>query len=234
MSSSSHTPQKTPWVKVTVSSSEENLEMERLIDTGTPTRTDQVVLEEEPTAQATIVCEKENKEQNDVKTEGPHVVERHEDYPKAIVAASATAGGVLGCLVGGIGCAVVGAFGSAFAAKHKAGSCVGDCARAMGEVAIAVQEKAVALDEKHHIVTATKKAAGESWDQAQAIDNQYRVAEKGKNCILATGKAAMDFTVRHRLVERSAEAAGRGLTYVGSKIVVTAEDETNKSVSTQK
>jgi hypothetical protein len=117
--------------------------------------------------------------------------------------------------LGGIVCAVMGAYGSAYAAKHKAGSCVGDCARAMGEVAITVQEKAVQLDEKHHIVTSTRKAAGQTWKNARAMDSEYRVAETSKNCLVTTGKTAVDFITCHRLVERSTEASGSGLAYVG-------------------
>ena len=151
----------------------------------------------------------------------PHEMEREEreEYPQAVVAASATAGGILGCLLGGIGCAIVGGLGSAYAAKHKGGTCVGDFARAMGEVALTAREKAIALDGKHHIVTSTKTATSKALENAKAMDEEYHVAEKSKNCLVHTGKAAIDFASRHRLVERSVKGVGRGMSYLGGKIV---------------
>lgn len=145
------------------------------------------------------------------------VMER-EEYPKAIVAASATAGGILGCLMGGIGCAILGGLGTAYAAKHKEGSCVGDCARAMGEVALTAHEKAIALDKKHRIVNYTQTAAAGALENAKAMDEEYHVAEKSKNCLVHTGKSAMDFATRHKLVERGVSGVGRGMSYLGGRV----------------
>jgi len=115
-----------------------------------------------------------------------------EDYSKAVVTAAATAGGILGCLMGGIVCAVVGALGSSYAAKNKAGTCVGDCARAMGELYLVAQDKAVALDQKHHIVHHSKQTVGHAWEKAKEMDRQYNICEKSQNALVQTGHAAIN------------------------------------------
>ena len=106
----------------------------------------------------------------------------------------------------------------AYAAKHKEGTCVGDCARAMGEVALTAREKAIALDKKHHIMNSTQAAASGALENAKAMDEEYHVAEKSKNCLFQTGKAAVDFASRHKLVERSVSGVGRGMSYLGGKV----------------
>jgi hypothetical protein len=222
--------QKSPWVNVSMSTElEENGgEMEDLIHYSTPLG-ENSGLSEEPTVEATVYHVNSNQAQNAKQQEESRAFETTEDHPEAVVAASAVAGGLLGCLVGGIVCAVIGSFGCAYTAKHKAGSCVGDCARAMGEVVINIQEKAVQLDERHHIVSSTKKAAGQSWETAKAKDIEYRVAEKSKNCLVTTGKTVIDFITHHRLVERTAEAAGRGWANVQSNTLAADSEGTTAS-----
>lgn len=193
---------KAPWVEVTAPSNNENGsvedETERLLET----------CDDEPTAEAIPCVNPEKFESND----------EHEEYPQARVVASGTAGCIFGCLMGGVACAIMGGLGSAYAAKHKGGSCVGDTARAMGEVAILAKQKAVALDQKHNVVKTTQEAAKTTFDKAKTLDEQYNITERTKTAVLVSGKATIDFAARHRLVERSIEGVGRGVAYIGRRI----------------
>jgi hypothetical protein len=128
-------------------------------------------------------------------------------YPQAKVAASGTAGCVFGCLIGGVVCAVMGGLGSAYAAKHKGGSCVGDTARAMGEVVILAHEKAVVINQKHNVAKTTQEAANRTFAKAKKLDEQYRICEKGQDAMISTGKVIMDFAARQCLAEPALEGA---------------------------
>ena len=109
---------KTPWLEVNVSANGNHAEeeRERFIPDIRGGNSDFFA----PTV-AEVVIDDEGRPQDSPS-----------EPPKAVVAASATAGGVLGCLIGGIGCAILAALGSTYAVKNKGGTCVGDCARAMG------------------------------------------------------------------------------------------------------
>jgi hypothetical protein len=136
---------------------------------------------------------------------------------KARVAASLTAGCILGCLIGGPVCAILGGFGSAYAAKNKEGA-MGDCARSIGDVALATKSKAFEMEEKHKITQTTKQATANAWENAKEMERQHHVCEKAKDVIVYSTKTAVDFTVKHRLIERGAKGLGRGLEYVGDKL----------------
>lgn len=137
--------------------------------------------------------------------------------PKARVAASGTAGCILGCLIGGPICAILGGFGSAYAAKNKEGA-AGDCARAMGDVALVAKAKAFEVEEKHNVVENSKQVAAGAWENAKEMDRDYHICEKTKDAIAYTGKAAVNFTVKHRLLERGVQGVGRGMESVAEKL----------------
>lgn len=205
---------KTPWVEVRVPTNNENGsledETERLLDQS----------EERPTVEAVPCIDPQQMECNEV--------EDYSEYPQAKVVASGSAGCILGCLMGGVACAVMGGLGSAYAAKHKGGTCAGDTARAMGEVATIARQKAIAVDEKYDVAKTTKEAAKTSFEKAKAMDQKYSICERTKNAVISTGKTTIDFAARHRLVERSVEGVGRGLEYVGGKI--TTSDAASTSI----
>jgi hypothetical protein len=136
---------------------------------------------------------------------------------KARVAASLTAGCILGCLIGGPLCAILGGFGSAYAAQNKEGA-MGDCARSIGDVALATKSKALEMEEKHQITQKTKQVTENAWENAKEMERQHHVCEKTKDAIVYSTKTAVDFTVKHRLIERGAKGLGRGLEYVGEKL----------------
>ena len=205
-SKDNNTDSKAPWVEIDRPISSRIDETDRLLNTS----------DNEATAVEAVPC-MDNKNISIPGAVQSEVMER-EEYHKAVVAASATAGGILGCLMGGIGCAILGGLGTAYAAKYKEGSCIGDCARAMGEVTLTAREKAIALDQKHHIVNYTQTAAAGALENAKAMDEEYHVAEKSKNCLVHTGKAAMDFAARHKLVERGVSGVGRGMSYLGGRV----------------
>jgi hypothetical protein len=136
---------------------------------------------------------------------------------KARVAASGTAGCILGCLIGGPICAILGGFGSAYAAKNKVGA-VGDCARAMGDVALVAKAKALEVEEKHHVVDNTKQVAAGAWENAKEMNREYNICEKTKDAIVYTGKATVNFTVEHRLLERGVQGMGRGMEFAAENL----------------
>ena len=136
---------------------------------------------------------------------------------KARVAASGTAGCILGCLIGGPICAILGGFSSAYAAKNKVGA-VGDCARAMGDIALVAKAKALEVEEKHHVVDNTKQVAAGAWENAKEMDREYNICEKTKDAIVYTGKATVSFTVKHRLLEKGVQGMGRGMEFAADTL----------------
>jgi hypothetical protein len=149
---------------------------------------------------------------------------------KARVAASLTAGCILGCLIGGPVCAILGGFGTAYAAKDKEGA-MGDCARSIGDVALATKSKALEMEEKHQITQKTKQVTANAWENAKEMERQHHVCEKTKDAILYSTKTAVDFTVKHRLIERGAKGLGRGLEYVGEKLAGVSSSTTTDTDS---
>ena len=199
---------KAPWVQVTAVATENNgappesLEMERLLADSSP----------------------DSSSHHDVEEDIPNIYEPSveenttpSEPQKARVAASLTAGCILGCLLGGPVCAILGGFGSAYAAKNTEGA-MGDCARSVGDVALATKSKALEMEEKHKIIQNTKQVTANVWENTKEMERQHHVCEKAKDAILYSTKTAVDFTVKHRLIERGGKGLGRGLEYVGEKL----------------
>jgi hypothetical protein len=68
------------------------------------------------------------------------------------------------------------------------------------------------------------------------MERQHHVCEKTKDAIVYSTKTAVDFTVKHRLIERGAKGLGRGLEYVGEKLAgvsspTTAADTGSEEIS---
>lgn len=196
---------KAPWVQVTAVATEigvppESSEMERLLADSSPDSS------------------------HDVEDDFPNIYEPSEvtnttpsEPQKARVAASLTAGCILGCLIGGPVCAILGGFGTAYAAKNKEGA-MGDCARSIGDVALTTKSKALEMEEKHKIIQNTKQVTANVWENAKEMERQHHVCEKAKDAIMYSTKTAVDFTVKHRLIERGAKGLGSGLEYVGEQL----------------
>ena len=146
---------KAPWVEVTVPTASNNTsnhdEVGPLLDQECDYR---------PTAEAIPCTDLQQKES----------FYELSEYPQAKVVAAGTAGCIFGCLIGGVVCALMAGLGSAYAAKHKGGTCVGDTARAMGDVALIVQQKAIELDRKHDVVKTTQTAAKSTLATAKSFD----------------------------------------------------------------
>ena len=196
---------KAPWVQVTAVATEngappESSEMERLLADSPPGSSHDV---EEDFAN----IYEPSVEASDTPSEPQ----------KARVAASLTAGCILGCLIGGPVCAILGGFGIAYAAKNKEGA-MGDCARSVGDVALATKSKLDEMEAKHHIMRNTKQVTANAWENTKEMERQHHVCEKAKDAILYSTKIAVNFTVKHRLIERGAKGLGSGLEYVGEKL----------------
>jgi hypothetical protein len=198
---------KASWVQVTAVATEngvvppESSEMERLLADSSPADSSHDVEEDIPNIyEPSVVANTTPSEPQ-----------------KARVAASLTAGCILGCLIGGPVCAILGGFGSAYAAKNKEGA-MGDCARSIGDVALATKSKALEMEEKHKIIQNTKQVTANVWENTKEMERQHHVCEKTKDVILYSTKTAVDFTVKHRLIERGAKGLGSGLEYVGEKL----------------
>jgi hypothetical protein len=208
------------WVQVTAVATEngasESSEMERLLADSSPAAPDSshdvedVPNSHEPSVDANTTPSEPQKTPSEP-------LKASSEPQKARVAASGTAGCILGCLIGGPVCAILGGFGSAYAATNKEGA-MGDCARSMGDVALATKSKAMEMEEKHQITQNTKQVAANAWENAEEMERQHHVCEKTKGVILYSTKTAVDFTVKHRLIERGAKGLGRGLEYVGEKL----------------
>ena len=197
---------KAPGVQVTAVATEngappESSEMERLLFASSPDSSHDVEQEDFPN------IFKPSVEANATPSEPQ----------KARIAASLTAGCILGCLIGGPICAILGGFGIAYAAKNKEGA-MGDCARSVGDVALATKSKAFEIEEKHHIIQSTKQVTANVWENTKEMERQHHVCEKAKDAILYSTKIAVNFTVKHRLIERGAKGLGSGLEYVGEKL----------------
>jgi hypothetical protein len=206
-SSSSGNKTNAEWVQVTMP----NGEMDRLLTGDSPPppassfHPDDGHNVYDPPVEATVVSEESQ------------IPTAQVEPQKARVAASGTAGCILGCLIGGPICAILGGFSSAYAAKNKVGA-VGDCARAMGDVALVAKAKALEVEEKHHVVDNTKQVAAGAWENAKEMDREYNICEKTKDAIVYTGKATVNFTVKHRLLERGVQGMGRGMEFAADNL----------------
>ena len=95
---------------------------------------------------------------------------------------------------------------------------MGDCARSLRDVALATKSKALEMEEKHDIIQNTKQVTANVWENAKEMERQHHVCEKAKDAILYSTKTAVNFTVKHRLIERGAKGLGSALEYVGEKL----------------
>mmetsp|Transcript_24753 Transcript_24753/g.69500 ORF Transcript_24753/g.69500 Transcript_24753/m.69500 type:complete len:268 (+) Transcript_24753:181-984(+) len=141
----------------------------------------------------------------------------------ARVAASGTAGCILGCLIGGPFLAAISGLGIAYASASDDGS-TGKMARALGDVALATQAKVVEIDRKYDVATNAKNAAASAWSTAKELEAEHKVCAKTGRTLVAGGKAVVEFSKKHRVVERGAAGCTSCLQAVATSISATVEE----------
>jgi hypothetical protein len=93
-----------------------------------------------------------------------------------------------------------------------------DLAHACGNFGIKANVMARELDDKHHVVENSKQVADATWNKAKALNHEYQIVEKTKDCVKSGVKAGVEFTKEHRLVERTYNGVGKVLSVVVQEI----------------
>jgi hypothetical protein len=128
---------------------------------------------------------------------------REGDYEKQRRVGAGVAGAVFGLFVGGpLGAIILGLVTLSYAKKEGA---AGDVARGLGDVALVARDKAKELDDKHHIVDKSKDAASEAMDRLKKSRRNEELKQKSKRCFRKCFQQIVDYSRRHRLVERGSE-----------------------------
>ena len=68
------------------------------------------------------------------------------------------------------------------------------------------------------MVDNTKQAAAATWNKVKALNQEYQIVEKTKECVKSGVKAGVEFTKEHRLVERTYNGVGKVLSVVVQEI----------------
>lgn len=133
-----------------------------------------------------------------------------------IVGAAAIAGGVAGLVACGPILGIAGAVGAGVLATQDNKG--GEIARASGDVVIAAGDRAKKIDEKHHVVSKTKKAAGDLIQKGKEFDEKHHVKDKTKNAIGGIVKKGKEFEEKHQLGEKAGNGLAKGLKFVTNKL----------------
>jgi hypothetical protein len=118
-------------------------------------------------------------------------------------AGAGAAGAVFGLLLGGPFFAIVLGFGAAYYCKQEGAT--GDAARALGDVALVARDKARQVNQKHHIVDRSKVAATDAINRTQEAERNHEFKTKFQDFLKYCWASTLEFSQRHRLVDRGSE-----------------------------
>lgn len=133
-----------------------------------------------------------------------------------IPVAAATAGGVVGLLVGGPIFGLVAGIGAGYAATTEGPS--GDIARAAGDVAISVGESARQINEKHHVTDKVQESIKVIVDKAYEANEKHRIVSRVSRFFQFLGEKFVEFEGRTHLVENLLKAIASGAIFLVEKL----------------
>jgi hypothetical protein len=133
-----------------------------------------------------------------------------------IPVAAATAGGVVGLLVGGPIVGLVAGIGAGYAATTEGPS--GDIARAAGDVAISVGESARQINEKHHVTDKVQESIKVIVDKAYEANEKHRIVSRVSRFFQFLGEKFVEFEGRTHLVENLLKAMASGAIFLVEKL----------------
>jgi hypothetical protein len=133
-----------------------------------------------------------------------------------IPVAAATAGGVVGLLVGGPIVGLVAGIGAGYAATTEGPS--GDIARAAGDVAISVGESARQINEKHHVTDKVQESIKVIVDKAYEANEKHRIVSRVSRFFQFLGEKFVEFEGRTHLVENLLKAIASGAIFLVEKL----------------
>merc|ERR1712176_1192015 len=133
------------------------------------------------------------------------------------VGASLLAGPVVG-VIAGLGAAHL---------TRKDGS-AGDVARSLGDVALSAKDKASELDQKYRIVDRSKNVADNAWESVRKLESDNGPLHKGKDAAVKGWENTVEYTRRHRLIERGVDGVGNAIDWTTAKLRKTTQNTTTK------
>ena len=127
-------------------------------------------------------------------------------------------GATAGCFTQGFCVSVLLGVGCIYCASVNEGV-GGDIARAFGSVGVQANVMIRDLDEEHHLWERSKELGGAAWQRTKQWNEEYRIVESTKNCLVTSVKAGINFAREHKLVERTTKEMGQVLSVVAKEVV---------------
>merc|ERR1712003_64261 len=96
----------------------------------------------------------------------------------------------------------------------------------LGDVALSAKDKATELDVKHRISDRTKNVTDNAWESVRKFEGDNGPIHKCKSAVAKGWENTVEYTRRHRLIERGVDGVGNAIDWTTDKLRKTTQKTT--------